>query len=265
MSAEKHNLTSGVLPELLHGSGLRFEILDECASTNLLAKERAAQGEAEGLVIIARRQSAGRGRLGRSFYSPDSSGLYMTLLLRPRLSAKDTALLTTMAAVAAAQGIEELSAQDSKIKWVNDIYLHGRKVCGILAEAGFRADGGVEWAAVGIGVNITPPEEGFPTELEGIAGAVFARGDEPQDARDRLAAGILRRFMAMYRALPDSGHYDEYKRRLMVLDREVTVHSPTGAWTGRALELDRDFRLLVDSGEGRREWLSTGEISVRLR
>lgn len=261
----KENFTAQSVSALLEGAPVRVELLDECTSTNLLLKQRAAAGEAEGLALIARRQSAGRGRLGRSFFSPDGTGLYMSLLLRPKLAAEDTVLLTTMAAVAAAGAIEELVGRPAQIKWVNDIYLDGLKVCGILAEASMSLKKGVDWAVVGIGVNVTPPKEGFPQELANIAGALFDHGSAPEDGRSRLAAGILRRFMALYEKLPQRGYYDEYCRRLMVLGRAVNVHSPAGMWSGTALDLDRDFRLLVRGDDGREEWLSTGEISVRLR
>ncbi len=259
------NFTAQSVSALLGASPLRVEMLEECSSTNLLLKQRAAQGEAEGLVLITRRQSAGRGRLGRSFFSPDGTGLYMSLLLRPRLASEDTVLLTTMAAVAAAGAIEELTGRGAGIKWVNDIYLDGLKVCGILAEASMSLERGVDWAVVGIGVNVTPPEEGFPTDIQGVAGALFPHAEAPNDARSRLAAGILSRFMALYEALPTRGYYEEYRRRLTVLGQKVNVHSPTQIWPARVLDLDRDFRLLVRGDDGHEEWLSTGEISVRLR
>ena len=131
---------------------LYFEELD---STNSYLKEMAAKGAQEGTIIIANRQSAGRGRLGRSFFSPEEKGIYMSILLRPDISLERAVLITSMAAVAVAEAIEQVSGIQTKIKWVNDIFLNKKKVCGILTEAGIDAETGtLEYAVLGIGVNV---------------------------------------------------------------------------------------------------------------
>ena len=118
------------------------EVYKTISSTNTVLKARAAEGAGEGLALIAGEQTAGRGRMGRSFYSPADSGLYMSLLLRPRIAAREATGLTACAAVAVAETIEALSGRAAQIKWVNDVLLDGRKVCGILSEASLDCESG---------------------------------------------------------------------------------------------------------------------------
>ena len=248
-----------------------FEVYPQLPSTKLTAKEAASQGAPEGLVVLAREQTAGRGRLGRQFYSPSGTGLYMSLLLRPRISASDCLLITTAAAVATASAIEKVTGWDAKIKWVNDVFCDGHKVCGILTEASFDLEGGSpEYAICGIGVNLCPPEGGFPAELQNIAGALFDE-DPPADICSRLAAEILKNFWGLYQQLPRHSFLEEYRRRSLLTGRSVLVLCP-----GRdpepavVLGIEDDFRLKVRmencAANGREEirFLSSGEVSIRL-
>ena len=150
--AETDALSAEGIFRRLKNRSLRIEYLPVAGSTNTLAKERAAAGEPEGLVIAAGEQTAGRGRMGRSFYSPAGTGLYMSLLLRPKCTAAECALLTGAAAVAAAESVEALTGRRTAIKWVNDVLLEGRKICGILTETALDPGSGrPDWAVVGIG------------------------------------------------------------------------------------------------------------------
>lgn len=242
---------------------LTLDVRREVSSTNTLLKEMAAAGAAEGSVLIAESQTAGRGRLGRSFYSPDGSGLYLSLLLRPRFDPQHTAMLTTAAAAAAALAIEEVSGKSADIKWVNDIWLDGRKVCGILCEAAFTPEGAADYVVVGVGVNVSAPEVGFPAELSEIAGAVFAPGEAPEDARSRIAAGFLNHFCRFYRHMDAREYFPEYKKRSFILGREINVLCGGEAIPATALELDEECHLLVRYRDGSEELLSSGEVSVR--
>ena len=132
-------------------------------------------------------QTQGRGRLGRSFFSPSDSGLYMSILLRPDMAAADAVKITTAAAVSVALAVEKVSDQKPDIKWVNDIYINGRKICGILTEASFSMEsGGLDCAVLGIGVNTYEPEGGFPEAIRDIAGPIFH--ERKSDMRNRIAA-----------------------------------------------------------------------------
>lgn len=147
-------------------------------STNAEALRRAVDGAPEGTVIVAEEQTAGRGRRGRSFFSPAGTGIYLSILVRPALAAERAHLLTCSAAVAVAEAIEACAGVDASIKWVNDVYCRGKKVAGILTEGSFDLEGGVlQHAVVGIGVNVRPPHAGFPAEIAERAGAVLPASD----------------------------------------------------------------------------------------
>ncbi len=238
----------------------RIEAHDCLDSTNTALKRRAAQGEAEGLVLLADRQTAGRGRMTRSFFSPPGCGLYMSLLLRPTLTVGDALLLTTAAAVAVADAIAAVIGRETGIKWVNDLYLDGRKVCGILTESSLGLDGRLAWAVVGIGINVRTPQTGFPPELADIAGALLP-ADAP-DLRPQLAAEILDRCGALFAGLPEPAHLDEYRRRSILIGHAVTL-STTGELV-TVEGIDDACRLLVRDAAGAVRAISTGECSVRM-
>ena len=167
-----------------------IDVRESVTSTNTVLKELAEHGGREGMVVIAQRQTMGKGRLGRSFYSPQGGGLYMSVLLRPRFSADAALSITTAAAVAVARAIDDVTGERAMIKWVNDVYFHGRKVCGILTEASVDFENsGLHYAVLGMGVNLTEPEGGFPGEVAQVAGALFA-GKAPAGSRPKLAAAI---------------------------------------------------------------------------
>ena len=240
---------------------MSVEVTDVCVSTNLTLKARAAELPAWH-VLIARRQTGGRGRMGRSFCSPEGSGLYMSVLLRPSLAAEDVPLITTAAAVAVCRAVEELGADRAWIKWVNDVLIHGKKVCGILTEAGFDGrSGGLDYAVLGVGVNVTEPPGGFPPEIADIAGAVFPPGR--QDMRERLAAAFLRQFYTIYAALPDRSFTAEYRDRSCLAGRYVNVLRDGGAREALVLAVDGRCRLCVRYLDGTEEALFSGEVSIR--
>lgn len=244
-------------------ASMELEVLPVAESTNVLLKERAGAGAKDGYVLLANSQTAGRGRLGRSFYSPGDTGVYMSLLLRPQGYSPDQAVrLTTMAAVAACEAIEEVSGKEAQIKWVNDVYMDHKKVSGILTEAAFSLeDSGLDYIVVGIGINAYPPKEGFPPELEQIAGTVFQ--ERRSDGKNRLAAAFLNHFMDCYAAGEKMDYAKEYRARSLVIGKEIRVISPTGQKEARALDVDEECRLVVQYGDGSRETLSSGEISIR--
>ncbi len=243
---------------------LDLVVVPEVSCTNLWVREKAHQGALEGCAIIANHQLQGRGRLGRSFFSPPETGIYLSLLLRPQqYSAQQAVRITTMAAVAVCEAIEAVSGQPAQIKWINDIYVGGKKVCGILTEASFGLENGlVEYAVLGVGINVYPPRQGFPKELESIAGAVF---QSPQDdGKNRLAAEFLNRFMDGYTHLEQADYVEKYRARSLVLGREVSVLTGGQAKQATALEIDDACRLRVRYLDGQEESLSSGEVSLKL-
>ena len=234
------------------------------SSTNTVLKTIASEGAPGGLALIAGQQTNGRGRMGRSFYSPSDTGLYLSLLLRPELVASDVTGITACAAVAVALEIEELSGQKASIKWVNDVFVGGKKVCGILTEASIDCETGlIHYLVIGIGINTAVPEGDFPEDLQGIAGAAFR--EKIPDLRCRLAAGVLDRLMMYAQDLTDDQIYEEYKKRSLVLGMPINILSagkePEPAVV---LDLDRDYALVVQCEDGSVRRLNSGEVSVRI-
>ena len=250
-----------ICPKELAGR-LDITLFDELDSTNTYLKKLARAGAEEGRIIIARRQSAGRGRLGRSFYS-DAEGLYISVLIRPHMKAESMVFVTAMTAVAMARAIERTVDADAMIKWVNDIFVRGKKVCGILCESAFGADALSEYVVIGAGVNITEPFGGFPADISAVAGALLPHGSG-QELRSRLAAAFLEDLFGEYARLDSRSFLDEYRRRSMVTGKNVSVISPTLTRHGKAIAIDDDCRLVVRFDDGTTEHVSTGEISVRV-
>ena len=241
---------------------LSIEVHPTLSSTNVTAREKAGLGASE-CVIIAANQTGGKGRKGRSFYSPQGSGIYMSILLRPHeYSAAKAASLTTMAAVAVCEAIEKISDKAAQIKWVNDVFIDGKKVCGILTEASMDMESGsLDYAVVGIGINVCPPQGGFPDELKDIAGVIF---DEPPfDAKNRIIAEVINRFMAFYTA-QSTAYVDEYRSRSLAIGKEVLVLGYNTQKKAFALDVDDDCHLIVRYKDGKIQALSSGEISIRL-
>lgn len=236
-------------------------ILEETDSTNRVTKELAWQDEPEGTLVVANVQSAGRGRLGRSFYSPAGSGIYASLILRPNLAATQALRITSCAAVAVARAIETVTALSPQIKWVNDVYINGRKVCGILTEAAFSGQGEqMQHAILGIGVNVRKMQ--FPNELSSIATSLENETKESV-SRSRLLAEICNEFSVFYENIEKGTFLEESKRRSFVLGKQITVHTPDGTYEAKAVDLNEEGHLIVEKN-GIRECLYTGEISVRI-
>ncbi len=254
----------GIRPYLapgFKGDLICYPILD---STNREVRRLALEGAPQGTVVLAGQQTAGRGRNGRSFFSPGDTGLYMSMLLRPDLATSSALLCTTAAAVAVCRAIDSMRGGSTGIKWVNDIYIDGRKVCGILTEgmAGFES-GRIESIVIGIGVNYSTPLEAFPPELIGIAGSVFPGAVPTGVSRNRMAAAIIDSLLDLTNPLDASNFMDEYRHRSVVIGREVRVLQGSGVYTAVAEEIDDAGALWVRTPSGERRLLNSGEISLR--
>lgn len=253
-------LTAGAVAARLDGAAAEctVEVLDTVDSTNTELKRRAPDGAADGTVVIARQQTGGHGRRGRTFLSPPG-GLYMSVLLRQAAASTALPLLTIATATAVAEAAEAVCGQRVALKWVNDVYRQGRKVCGILAEALSDGASGVQCVIVGIGVNLSPPEGGFPADIP--AGALFD-GDVPKDAAVRLAAGILNRLMWYARRLEMREYLPGYRARSM-LDGRTIAFCERGVWQeGVAAGIDEDGGLCVRLADGRIRTLQSGEVTM---
>ncbi|AEE17926.1 biotin--[acetyl-CoA-carboxylase] ligase [Treponema brennaborense] len=260
------------------------------ADGSLSAEGRALHGSA----FFAETQTAGRGRLGRPFYSPSHTGLYVSLVYVPAGGVHEPALLTASAAVGVCRALSRVYGVDARIKWVNDVFLHGKKICGILTEGVSNFETGIiEAAVVGIGVNIAESGDGFPDQIARVAGTVLpSAGDEPAAAsgglrRNELAAALVYEVM---RALDESGGYAaesataertavdtgasvnpvmrEYRERsLFTGGQELTVFPLAGdassGYAARFVSIDDGARLIVELPDGTRRALGSGEVTLR--
>ncbi len=261
-SVDNDRLTeSGISGYLASHLPYRIELYDSVSSTMTLVHDR--RNENEGLVIAAANQTGGIGRMGRSFYSPKDTGIYFSVLLKPNLQGGDITIITTMAAVAVCQAIENLSNRKPKIKWVNDIFIDNKKVCGILTQASFSLENQkAEFAILGIGLNVYAPAEDFPVELRQIAGEIF---DVRQGGiKNRLLAEVLTRFWLLYTETKHSVIVEMYKAYSFVIGKQVTIISGNTTTTATVLDINNNCNLIVRYDDGKEDILSSGEISIRL-
>ena len=240
-----------------------IEVLEKTTSTNTIIRQRADKSP-EGLVVVAEEQSEGRGRLGRSFFSPGGTGLYISLLLRPEIEPSEAVMITTAAAVAVCEALEKVGADTPQIKWVNDVFVKGKKVCGILTEASFNPESRkLQYAVLGVGINMYEPEGSFPDEIKDIAGSVFSETRE--NLRDMVTAYFLNSFMEYYYKLSQKEFLKKYTERCFVLGKEINVICGDCVRGAKALSLDESLGLNVEYDNGEKAVLSSGEISIRTK
>ena len=239
-----------------------FDTID---STNARAKAMAAAGAPHGTVLIADAQSAGRGRLGRTFQSPAGSGIYMSVILRPRCSPSDLMHLTCAAAVAICDAVEITMNFRPGIKWINDLVYGGRKLAGILTELSIDPKTAlVDYTVVGIGINCAQGSEDFPPELKDMACSAAMITGRSID-RSRLAAGMVRALEKMSRNLfsDQSETMARYRQDCVTIGAEVAVIRGQDRQYGKALDVNDDGSLLVAFADGHTAPVNSGEVSVR--
>ena len=231
---------------------------DCVSSTNLLAKEHGAKFVGEAL-FIAEAQTNGRGRLGRTFYSPENSGIYMSLLLRPSINFEDYTLITTAAAVSVAKAIDCYLDTPTKIKWVNDVFLNGKKVCGILTEGAFKKDS--SFAVLGIGINLFEPKSGFPEEISQIAGGIFG-GECTENIKAEIIAKVINNFYEYYSVLPRKVFLEEYRTKDMLNGKQICYIKNDVPCCGTAMGITDNLELIVIDNLDNTHHLSSGEVTI---
>lgn len=274
----------GILPHVReHSMADLIHVFKTLESTNLTAKKMALDGAPYGTVVIAEEQTKGRGRRGRSFFSPPAGGIYMTFILEPRFDTARSVLITTAASVAVCKAIEAVTGISCRIKWVNDIYMEDKKVCGILTEAVTDFESGhIDHIILGIGINYNTEREAFPDELSDIAGSLFKTAPavcgqscvQPPEgiSRNRLIAEVINQIIEINENLESRDFIEEYKNRSFVLGKEILV-IPTAGWGEErnltegipacAIDIGEDGGLVVQYRDGTVQTLNSGEISIR--
>ena len=238
-----------------------LHVYDSVGSTNTLLRQAAEAGAPSGTVFIARQQTAGKGRQGRAFFSPPDTGLYLSMLLRPDIRPDALSALTPMAAVAAAEAAEAVSGETVQIKWVNDLLLRGKKICGILAETAIS--GSEFYVVIGIGINLLEPPGGFPAEIREIAGAVCKQGTQPDGVFSHCAAALTAALLRGCDGLAEKRYLAGYRARLCCIGEPITVSENGIERPAAALGIDDDVRLHVRYADGTEQWRATGEIRIR--
>lgn len=265
MLAKETNRLSveGIRPFLAKPEAV-VKLFKEVDSTNQAAKKLAVSGEAgHGAFVIAQRQTAGRGRRGRTFISPEDAGLYLSVILEPSETLKESLLLTTAAATAVYKAVKKVCGISLDIKWVNDLYNQGKKVCGILTEAITDFEGGtIETAIVGIGINLYHEPGSFPEEIKAVAGALYGDRSEAESIdRNLLAAEIVNLLLQETRELKLSKEYVEHN---IVPGHKIQIIDGERSRFAKAISICPDGRLLVEEKDGSETRLSFGEVSVAI-
>ena len=240
----------------LIGPTAEVRVFEEIDSTNNEAKRMALEGVRTPVLIAASRQTAGRGRMGRSFYSPAQTGVYCSILYRLDESLETSVSITGATAVAVMRAIYRITGLQTAIKWVNDLYWNGKKVCGILAEA--VTVGNVSHLIVGIGINLSTRE--FPKDLEGRAGSLNLKSD----LRMALIAEIWRELWPSLQDPRDRAWLDDYRRYSCVIGQAIVWYEGETMYCGIAEAINGDGELLVAREDGTAVLLRTGEITLRL-
>ena len=239
---------------------VRVTVYDECDSTNLRALEFAKENGACDAIFLADSQTAGRGRLGRSFISPGGRGIYLSILTKRLPAGKDAISVTAYAAVAVCRAIERLTTLKPSIKWVNDIYVGGKKVAGILTQGIIDSESGALCAVVmGVGINVLGSE--LDPEIDKIATTLEREGDAPD--REALAALIMTEFLDNLDEVGTSERADEYRTRSHLIGKSINVIRVDSTYPASVLGITDACELILKKEDGSTEILSTGEVSVR--
>lgn len=245
--------------------GTQLTWLATCSSTNDLLKAMAEEGAAEGTVLVAGEQTRGKGRLGRNFTSAAGKGVYLSALLRPDLPPEALLPLTGFTAEAMRRAVLKATGAEAQIKWVNDLVLHGRKLCGILTESAFSAGGRLKYMVVGIGLNVNYELADFPEELRSLAGSLQTELGRPFPLAP-VAAAMIEALDDLYAALlsgDTESYLDAYRAHCVTLHRDVLLLENGVSTPAYALDVDRALGLLVRRPDGSEALVRSGEASVR--
>ena len=259
----KDGVSSFGVKHYLRGDFVReVECFEELASTNSYLMEKGAKGEKEGLLVVSKRQTSGRGRRGKNFFSPDG-GVYFSLLLRPKKDYVGTAYLTVMTALAVMEGITEVYKVPAGIKWVNDVYIGNKKCAGILTEASIDFESGsIAHAVIGVGINLFVPEGGYPEEIKEVACAI---GVNAPDAKNKLIATVFNKILDCYYDFDKVDVVNRYKAGSIMEGKKIIVKREEGDRNALCLGMDDACRLIVRYDNGEEETLYFGEVSLCLK
>lgn len=259
ITARREKISASAISRGLHTEfiGQNIFLYDSCPSTNLSAKQSLSASN--GSVFISERQTSGRGRHGRNWCSEDSCGIYMSILLKPRLSPEALPAVTLVAGLSVSSALSKLCNMDFSIKWPNDIIFGTKKICGILSELAIDKTANI---IVGIGINVTNTH--FPAELSEKAGSVMTETGITL-SRNEVISLVLNEFEKYYTVFLENGFSslkDEYEKNCVTVGREVFIITPAEKYTAHTVGIAQDGSLLAERS-GKVEKISSGEVSVR--
>lgn len=258
----KNEILSCLSPQYPWGELLTY--LPETDSTNNQLKLLAAQGAPHGTALAAGHQTGGRGRKGRSFFSPEGYGIYLSILLRPRCQAAELMHLTCATGVAMCDALEKIMGLRPGIKWTNDLVSGKRKLGGILTELGFAPKGGLDYAIIGIGINCCQQPQDFPPEIRDMAGSL-AMMSGLEIRRAQVAAAMLDALFRMSENLltGKEAMLQQYQKDCVTLGQEVSLVRGEEVRHAQAITVDDSGALVVRFPDGHLEAVNSGEVSVR--
>jgi BirA family biotin operon repressor/biotin-[acetyl-CoA-carboxylase] ligase len=234
-------------------------------STNRIAKEQAEAGAREGMVVIAEEQTAGKGRLGRAWFSPAGSNILCSIILYPGMAPSEAFKLTMLASVAVVNAIRNVCGQAARIKWPNDVYIGSRKVCGVLTE--FMADhSALAYVVIGIGLNVNFDPSRYPEIME-TATSLQAACGRPI-SRPTLFRALLQEMERLYGELHTNGGrtlQEAWKQHSMVLDQEVDIISGHEILTGVVKRISDEGHLILLDNDGAIHNIICGDLSLRVK
>lgn len=258
-------MTEAEIKSLMHTEWVAKEVLyfDTIDSTNTKAQELAEKGYQSGTLVVADKQESGKGRRGRSWVSPSSTGIFMTLMIKPDINPNNASMLTLVAALAVAKAITSVTGEEAMIKWPNDIVVNGKKVCGILTEMNAQFDY-INHIVVGIGINVH--NESFPEEISQMASSLMIEAGGKRFHRAQIIAETMSYFEQYYdtflKTQDLSALVREYDKLLVNRNKSVRVLDPKEPFDGKAMGITPKGELIVDTWESRK-LVSSGEVSVR--
>jgi len=248
-------------PEMIE----HVKVYKSLSSTNTFAKTCAAENAPHNSIIIAETQTNGRGRLGRTFYSPSKTGLYFSIILRPHIGIDQSLFITIAASLAVADAIESVFGIPLQIKWVNDLYYKNLKVAGILTEASTNCETGLmDYIVLGVGINLFQPESGaFPDDLKNIAGSLFDK-TQGENLRAQLAAALINHLTTLDFNASHSKIMQTYRERSLLIGKYVRAFTPAFEIFGKVIDFNEQGHLLLESDDHQIHTISSGEVSIRL-
>lgn len=237
-------------------------------STNTLAMELAEKGVSHGTVVIADRQLKGKGRLGRTWFSPPKGNIYMSVIVRPEIEPKDATLLTIMSAISCARAVRNSTGIEVKIKWPNDLMVSERKLGGILTEMKSDQDR-IVFAVIGIGINVNSSLDAFPSDVRAVAASVIEelreKGYSQEISRTQIIAAILNELERWFKVLIKGGRIqliNEWKKLSSTLGRKVKVVSGKDTFSGIAEDIDDEGMLILRLPSGGLKKISAGDVTM---